>query len=102
MGIQIDADGAGMSGEHQNVPAVVEGSAPVRSPAVRGALAVPAVIAGAGDHAARRFLEFFRRHDPQQEYAHGLLPGRLPREGPATGARPSATALLHRCCYSAA
>jgi hypothetical protein len=59
MGIQIDADGAGMSGEHQNVPAVVEGSAPVRSPAVRSALAVPAVIAGAGDHAARRFLEFF-------------------------------------------
>ena len=59
MGIQIDADGAGMSGEHQNVPAVVETAAPVRSPGVRSRLAVPAVIAGAGDHAARRFLEFF-------------------------------------------
>src|ERR1700726_4789691 len=59
MGIRIDAEGAGMSGEHQNVPAVVEAAAPARSPGRRNALAVPAVIADAGDHAARRFLEFF-------------------------------------------
>ena len=59
MGTQIDAEGAGMIGEVQNVPAVVETAAPVRSPGVRSRLAVPAVIAGAGDHAARRFLEFF-------------------------------------------
>ena len=48
-----------MSGERRNVPAVIEASAPVRAPALRSKLAVPAAIAGAGDHAARRFLEFF-------------------------------------------
>ena len=59
MGTQIDAEGAGMIGEVQNVPAVVETAAPVRSPGVRSRLAVPVMIADAGDHAARRFLEFF-------------------------------------------
>ena len=59
MGIQIDADGAGINGEHQNVPAVVEAAGPVKAPALRSTLAVPAMIADAGDHAARRFLEFF-------------------------------------------
>jgi|SRR5208282_5885047 len=48
-----------MSGEHRNVPAVVEAAAPVKAAALRSTIAVPAVIAGAGDHAARRFLEFF-------------------------------------------
>jgi site-specific recombinase XerD len=48
-----------MSGERRNVPAVVEPSTPVRAPSLRSKLAVPAAIAGAGDHAARRFLEFF-------------------------------------------
>src|ERR1700756_1931716 len=41
------------------LPAVVERAVPVRTPAMRSALAVPAIIASAGDHAARRFLEFF-------------------------------------------
>ena len=59
MGIRIDADGAGISVERQNVPAVVNASAPARSLGPRSSLAVPAVIADAGEHAARRFLEFF-------------------------------------------
>ena len=48
-----------MSAERRNLPAVVEAAAPVKAAALRTTLAVPAVIAGAGDHAARRFLEFF-------------------------------------------
>ena len=48
-----------MSGERRNVPAVVETVTPVKAPALRSKLAVPVVIADAGDHAARRFLEFF-------------------------------------------
>jgi site-specific recombinase XerD len=48
-----------VSGDRRNVPAVVETSTPVKAPVSRSRLAVPAVIADAGDHAARRFLEFF-------------------------------------------
>jgi site-specific recombinase XerD len=48
-----------VSAERRNVPAVLGPAAPVKASALRSALAVPAVIAGAGDHAARRFLEFF-------------------------------------------
>ena len=48
-----------MSAERRNVPAVIEAAAPVKTSSLRSTLAVPAVIAGAGDHAARRFLEFF-------------------------------------------
>jgi integrase/recombinase XerD len=48
-----------MSAERRNVPAVVEAAVPVKVSRVRSTIAVPAVIAGAGDHAARRFLEFF-------------------------------------------
>jgi integrase/recombinase XerD len=48
-----------VSAERRNVPAVVEAAAPVKAATLRSTLAVPAVIAGAGDHAARRFLEFF-------------------------------------------
>ena len=55
----LDGSGGGMSGERRNVPAVIEASTPVRAPSLRCKLAVPAAIAGAGDHAARRFLEFF-------------------------------------------
>jgi integrase/recombinase XerD len=51
--------GDGVSGERRNVPAVVEVSTPLRAPSLRSKLAVPAAIADAGDHAARRFLEFF-------------------------------------------
>ena len=46
-----------MSAERRNLPAVVR--APRKTPVVHEAIAVPAVIADAGDHAARRFLEFF-------------------------------------------
>jgi len=48
-----------MSGDRRNVPAVIEVAAPIRAPAFHSSLAVPAAIANAGDHAARRFLEFF-------------------------------------------
>jgi site-specific recombinase XerC len=48
-----------VSGDRRNVPAVVEAAVSVKAAALRSTLAVPAVIAGAGDHAARRFLEFF-------------------------------------------
>src|SRR5689334_3111687 len=48
-----------MSAERRNLPAVVEAAAPVKRSTARSVIAVPAVILGAGDHAARRFLEFF-------------------------------------------
>jgi site-specific recombinase XerD len=48
-----------VSADRHNLPAVVEAAAPIKAARLRSALAVPAVIAGAGDHAARRFLEFF-------------------------------------------
>ncbi len=41
------------------MPAVAEGPAPVATATLRSALAVPEMIAGAGDHAAKRFLDFF-------------------------------------------
>jgi site-specific recombinase XerD len=48
-----------VSAERRNVPAVIEAAAPVKTSTLRGTLAVPTAIADAGDHAARRFLEFF-------------------------------------------
>jgi site-specific recombinase XerD len=48
-----------VSAERRNVPAVVETVAPVKRSALRSTLAVPAAIADAGEHAARRFIEFF-------------------------------------------
>ena len=48
-----------MSAERRNLPAVVEAATPVKVTSLRSSLAVPAAIASAGDHAARRFLEFF-------------------------------------------
>jgi site-specific recombinase XerD len=48
-----------VSAERRNVPAVIEAAVPVKASRLRTTLAVPAVIANAGDHAARRFLEFF-------------------------------------------
>jgi hypothetical protein len=65
-----------MSAERAGVPAVVEASAVMQTPAIQSSLAVPAAIANAGDPAARRFLEFFAA-TPQQEHPAGLLPGRL-------------------------
>jgi site-specific recombinase XerD len=48
-----------MSGERSGLPAILEHGAPVTASALRSMLAVPAMIAEAGDRAARRFLEFF-------------------------------------------
>jgi site-specific recombinase XerD len=48
-----------VSAERRNVPAVVETVAPVTTSTLHSSLVVPATIVGAGDHAARRFLEFF-------------------------------------------
>jgi hypothetical protein len=47
-----------VSPERDNLPAVVEIAAPV-APTLHSSVAVPVIIANAGDHAARRFLEFF-------------------------------------------
>ena len=58
MGVPIHLWGVVVSAERRNLPAVVEAAAPV-TPSFRSMLAVPAAIADAGDHAARRFLEFF-------------------------------------------
>jgi hypothetical protein len=48
-----------MSAERSNMPAVVETAAPVTTSTLHSSLAVPAMIADAGDRAARRFLDFF-------------------------------------------
>jgi site-specific recombinase XerD len=48
-----------MSAERRNVPAVVEAAPPVKRSTARSVIAVPAMILTAGDHAVRRFLEFF-------------------------------------------
>jgi hypothetical protein len=45
--------------ERRNVPAVVETLAPVTTSTLHSSLAVPAMIAAAGDRASRRFLDFF-------------------------------------------
>ena len=48
-----------MSDEPYNLPAMVDAAPPVATPKLQSAVAVPMMIASAGDHAARRFLEFF-------------------------------------------
>jgi site-specific recombinase XerD len=48
-----------VSDEPRNLPAVVDTAAPVTTPKLQSSVAVPMMIASAGDHAARRFLEFF-------------------------------------------
>jgi hypothetical protein len=48
-----------VSSERRKLPAVIEAVAPVKTSTLRSTLAVPAMIADAGEHAARRFLEFF-------------------------------------------
>jgi site-specific recombinase XerD len=59
VGVENDLEGVSMSAEWRNVPAVVDAARPVKASTARSVIAVPVVIAGAGDHAARRFLEFF-------------------------------------------
>ena len=50
-----------MSGDRGQLPAVADTAPAIRTPTsmLRSTLAVPAMIANAGDRAARRFLEFF-------------------------------------------
>jgi site-specific recombinase XerD len=48
-----------VSAERRNLPAVVETATPVTTSTLHSALVVPAMIADAGDRAARRFLDFF-------------------------------------------
>ena len=48
-----------MSGDRGQLPAVVDAAVPDTRPALRSSLAVPSMVANAGDRAARRFLEFF-------------------------------------------
>jgi site-specific recombinase XerD len=48
-----------VSAERENLPAVVGTTALVSGSTLQSALAVPVMVANAGDRAARRFLEFF-------------------------------------------
>ena len=48
-----------MSAERRNLPALAKPAAPVKLSTAHSTIAVPATIADVGDHAARRFLEFF-------------------------------------------
>jgi len=48
-----------VSGDRDNVPAVVDSSPPVTTSTLRSSLAVPAMVANAGNRAAKRFLDFF-------------------------------------------
>jgi hypothetical protein len=48
-----------LTAERRNLPTVIEAAAPVKAAGLRSTLAVPAAIADAGEHAVRRFLEFF-------------------------------------------
>jgi site-specific recombinase XerD len=48
-----------VSAARPDLPAVVEGPAPLAVPTLRSALVVPAMIADAGERAAKRFLDFF-------------------------------------------
>jgi hypothetical protein len=48
-----------VSSERRNVPAVIETAATVKASSLRSTLAASAAIAGASDHPARQFLEFF-------------------------------------------
>src|SRR6516225_9282031 len=49
-----------VSGERNTVPAVVETAALVTmSPTLHSSLAVPSMVANAGERASRRFLDFF-------------------------------------------
>jgi hypothetical protein len=74
--LKSEQNGAAVSGDRRNVPAVVETATPVKTTALRSKFAVPAVIADAGDHAARRFLEFFaatiRNKNTRMAYRRGV------------------------------
>jgi site-specific recombinase XerD len=48
-----------VSAERRDLPAVVETATSVTTSTLRSALAVPAMVANAGDRASRRFLDFF-------------------------------------------
>jgi site-specific recombinase XerD len=48
-----------VSAERRGLPAVVETATAVTTSTLRSALAVPSMIANAGDRASRRFLDFF-------------------------------------------
>jgi site-specific recombinase XerD len=72
----MDSAGVGLSADRVTVPAVIDAPAPMRAPLVRSSLAVPAAIVSAGDHAARRFIEFFaatiRNKNTRMAYHRGV------------------------------
>jgi hypothetical protein len=51
--------GIAVSSDRSDLPAVMEHGAAVTAPTLRSTLVVPAMIAEAGDRAAKRFLDFF-------------------------------------------
>jgi Phage integrase, N-terminal SAM-like domain len=48
-----------VSGDRDNLPAVIEAGEPLTTPALPSSVVVPVMIADAGERAVRRFLEFF-------------------------------------------
>jgi hypothetical protein len=54
-----------MSVEREKLPAIVGTTVPVSGATLHSALAVPSIVANAGDL------------DRERQHAHGLLPGRL-------------------------
>ena len=48
-----------MSADRGQLPAVIDTTGAITRPTLRSSLAVPAMIANAGNRAAKRFLEFF-------------------------------------------
>ena len=84
-----------MSDEPRNLPAVVDAAAPVTTPKLQSSVAVPMMIASAGDHATRRFLEFFaaqiRNKNTRMAYyraaCHNLIDKARSAKGPRDGLR---------------
>jgi hypothetical protein len=56
-----------VSAGRRNLTAVVEAAAPVKAATLRSTLAVPAVIAGDGDHCSAPVPGILRRRHPQQK-----------------------------------
>jgi hypothetical protein len=114
-GSNSTSKGVYVSAERSNVPTVVELAAPVTTSTLHSSLVVPAMIADAGDRAARRFLDFFaasiENDNTRMAYAsccmlhttsrclsirlkYTAASGPCPRDGGARRSRPAAAAVF--------
>ena len=66
-----------MRGDREQLPAVAEHAAALSASTLRSSLAVPVMIANAGNRASKRFLDFFAAAIKTVRHPHGLLPGRV-------------------------